>query len=78
MSLESDREQLFSTIRQLERRRDKLKREYSQKKTKAMQDRLRAIALLIHDNYDTLRLMEQSDNPRIRFAHKSFKIDEWG
>lgn len=49
MSLEADREQLFSTIRQLERRRDKLKREYSQKKTKAMQDRLRAIALLIHD-----------------------------
>ena len=78
MSLEADREQLFATIRQLERRRDKLKREYSQKKTKAMQDRLRGLVLLIHDNYDTLRLMEQSDNPCIRFAHKDFNVDEWG
>ena len=78
MSLEAEREQLADTIRQLERRRDKLKREYNRKKTKGMQDRLRSLIILINDSYDTLRLMEQGDHPRIRFVHKDFDVNEWG
>lgn len=78
MSLEAERKQLADTIRQLEQRRDKLKREYNRKKTKGMQDRLRSLIITINDSYDTLRLMEQSDHPRIRFVHKDFDVNEWG
>lgn len=78
MSLEAERKQLADTIRQLEQRRDKLKREYNRKKTKGMQDRLRSLIITINDSYDTLRLMEQSDHPLIRFVHKDFDVNEWG
>lgn len=63
MSLKAEKKELMDAIAAMEKRRDKLRRAYIQKKTPEMRDRLSMLNATINSSYEALRLMYRSDNP---------------